>query len=115
VDIAPIVYQNASRADQYTGYVTIVEQNIRPDPKPKRIKLTGKKYTEFRRELCHQANSTCETCGEYAPLLWNGVFDEYWCGHVSHIRSRGAGGNDDFENCKWQCFDCHRAKHDGMS
>jgi len=85
---------------------------IHPDPKPKTIRLKGKAYTEFREEVCFQAESLCESCGQYAPLLIDGRFDLYRCGNVSHIRSRGAGGSDTLDNVRWYCFDCHRKWED---
>ena len=87
---------------------------FKPQPKPPRIKYEGKEYTAFRKKVATSANERCECCDCPAPrLLPEGGFDEYRCGHVSHIISRGAGGSDTLENTKWYCFKCHRAGHDG--
>lgn len=84
---------------------------MNPNPKNKPIRLKGKKYTEFRKDLADRAGEQCETCGIPVPRLFNGYFHAYWCGHVSHIKSRGAGGSDTMDNVKWECFECHSAKH----
>lgn len=88
---------------------------IHPQPKPKRVRLKGKAYTEFRKAVYEREQGICQGCRQYAPLLWGGVFNEYRCGHVSHKKSRGAGGGDTMDNVKWLCFDCHRAEHDGKA
>jgi hypothetical protein len=105
-----------------------VKQNtFTPQPKIKPIRLKGKKYTEFRKKLCKRANERCEVikrveghfqsyfarCDKYAPPDVGGVFNEYICGHVSHIRHHSVGGGDTMANCLWSCFDCHRKKHNG--
>jgi len=80
----------------------------KPMPKQKRIKLTGKAYTELRKALHKRARGHCESCCKYAPLLdEDGQFDVFRCGHVSHIKSKGAGGDDSPENCLWECFYCN--------
>jgi len=108
----------APNRDPLTGSVLRVWLNtegrmvlIRPVPKPKTIRLEGQAYTAFRKEVCDRAHSRCEICGKYAPLLIDGYFDLYGCGHVSHIKSRGAGGSDTLDNVKWSCSDCHYKRH----
>ena len=87
---------------------------FKPHPKKKRISLKGKAYTQFRKAVYNRAKGCCETCGRWVSLYRaNGDFDVYTCGHVSHIKSRGAGGDDSLENCILECFACHRARHDG--
>ena len=94
------------------------------DPKPKRIKLTGKAKTQLRKDLHDRAKGKCESCNKHLPLYifdhaGEPYFDEFRCGHVSHIKSRGAGGDDTMgengseNNVIWECFECHRARHDG--
>ena len=83
-----------------------------PNWKPKTIRLYGRDYKEFRESLFNRACGCCEDCGRYVPLYIDGEFDQYYCGHVSHIKSRGAGGEDTLDNAKWKCFDCHRREHD---
>ena len=82
------------------------------------IRLTGKAKTEFRKRVAERAGEICEKCGVFAPRLWNGAFNLLWCGHVSHIRSYGAGGGDEMDednnNVEWLCCACHREKHGGV-
>ena len=90
---------------------------MNPRPKKKRIKLKGKAYTDFRKQVAERANFLCADCGRYFPLLVDGGFCQYGCGHVAHIKSKGAGGDDVLENVKWKCFWCHekeRAWKGGM-
>jgi len=84
---------------------------MQPNPKPKTVKLKGAAYTKFRRVVYNRANGLCETCGSLAPLKYADCFVVLKCGHVSHIRSRGAGGSDILSNVIWQCFSCHSKKH----
>jgi hypothetical protein len=86
---------------------------IRPQPKHKAIRLIGKAYTDFRKNVHNRAHGMCEKCGDWSPYLLGGRFDLIQCGHISHIKSRGAGGSDTMDNGEWLCFWCHRAKHDG--
>lgn len=81
--------------------------------KEKPIRLKGKAKTEFRREVGERSIELCESCGCYAPISFYGVFDLYICGHLSHIKSYGAGGGDTHDNVKWQCYDCHINKKHG--
>ena len=88
-------------------------KTIRPDPKTKSFRLKGKAKTQFRKEVCERAGSRCESCGRYAPLLDDGVFNVFTCGHTSHRKSIGAGGSDTIENTDWLCYDCHINKEHG--
>lgn len=83
-------------------------------PKKVAIRLKGKKYTEFKKRLYKRASGRCETCGQPVPLTIYGRFNPYKCAHLSHIISIGAGGGDTEDNCKIECFKCHRKKHDGV-
>jgi len=74
-------------------------------PKPKRIKATGKAMEELRMEVFHRDQGRCQMCGRYAS--WES-------GHLAHIKSRGAGGDDVPENCRWLCFDCHIGVEHGV-
>ena len=83
-------------------------------PKPKTTRLKGKGKTEFRKKVFNRSSGFCEDCGVYAPLLDNdGLFDVFMCGHVSHIKSYGAGGGDTLDNVKWKCYNCHINKEHG--
>jgi 5-methylcytosine-specific restriction endonuclease McrA len=86
---------------------------INPQPKPKTVRLKGKAYTQFRIDLYNFYNGRCVDCDRWVPLYDNGYFDPFICAHVSHIKSRGAGGGDTFDNCTIKCFECHRKEHDG--
>lgn len=84
---------------------------MRPHPKPKTIRLKGKAYTEFRKSVHDRAGGECEQCGRHAPLLVDGRFHPIYCGHVSHKKSIGAGGNDILDNVCWHCPKCHGMHH----
>lgn len=80
-------------------------------PKPKTIRFRGPGYTAFRHAVGETYNETCQRCGRHSPILdIDGVFDVFTCGHVAHIKSRGAGGGDTMDNVSWQCFECHIIK-----
>ena len=82
-----------------------------PDPKPTTKRLHGKKRTLLRRECAKYYNYQCVDCGRYIPLYDSeGCFDMYTCGHMSHERGVGAGGEDNLENTRWRCCECHRKK-----
>lgn len=84
-----------------------------PKPKVKRVKAEGPERAKLRARLAKDAHYHCETCDTYLPLFWEGRFDLYRCGHTSHIKSAGSGGPDTVANCKYECWTCHRGKHDG--
>lgn len=71
---------------------------VTPIPKPKTVRLKGKAMEQLRWQVYRRANGFCETCGK-----WVGFAD----GHLSHIKSRGAGGGDTLENTRWKCVECH--------
>ena len=81
-------------------------------PKNKPTRLKGAKYTEFKRELYKKYDGRCYQCGRWRPLTINGVFDEYRCAHVSHIK-HGAQKEDTLKGARIACFDCHRKSHNG--
>ena len=76
-------------------------------PKIKPIRLKGKDYTRFRQEVGRAANWTCKTCKAHAPAKVLGVFNLFYCGHVSHIRHHSIGGGDIMSNVIWECKRCH--------
>ena len=77
-------------------------------PKPAITRLKGKRRSELRREVCELHGARCSVCGRHAPLLdRDGVFDVFTCGHMSHVKSTGSGGDDTVENITWKCFKCH--------
>ena len=82
-------------------------------PKKKPIRLKGKAKKDFRIAVGTRAYFHCEICGIYAPVDFYGEFDLHYCGHVSHIKSYGAGGGDTMDNVKWKCFSCHIEKEHG--
>ena len=81
------------------------------DPKPKTKRLKGKAYTELRHEVGLNAKWRCEICGNYAPFTTDGRFDQKFCGHVHHKKTKGSGGADDIKNCQWLCSWCHDKQH----
>ena len=78
---------------------------MKPDPKPKRIKLSVKGYQELREEACKRAMGHCESCFSWCPMS---------NGHLHHVRSRGAGGGDVIDNVMWLCYMCHDKEHRGL-
>ena len=81
--------------------------------KQKTVRLKGKAKTKFRRKVAWRAFGFCEECNGNAPIFVDGVFDVFTCGHVSHIKSYGAGGGDTMDNVKWKCYQCHIVKEHG--
>lgn len=85
--------------------------SINPQPKPETTRLKGLKYKAFREQVFQHYEGICAECGDFAPLYdYEGVFDIWVCGHVAHIKSRGAGGGDVIENVRWKCPSCHLNK-----
>lgn len=79
-----------------------------PRPKKKRIKKEPAEKREMRRKLSIDSNNRCVTCDRYAPFEdKDGQFDLYKCGHLSHIKTVGSGGDDVEENVLYECFECH--------
>lgn len=72
------------------------------DPKPQTTRLTGKALAKLRREVYNQAKGLCSSCGAWIP------FSD---GHLSHDKSKGAGGADTLENTEWLCWQCHGGEH----
>ncbi len=92
--------------------------SAQPYPKKVRIKLSGKDKSALRKALYDRSKGRCETCGQFVPLFvydYGGqqYFDEFRCGHTSHGKSVGSGGDDTLENTKYECMSCHFAKHSG--
>ena len=77
-------------------------------PKIKPVRLFGKAKTEFRRKTGKTAKEVCQTCGRFAPIK-HPIFgyNLKYVGHLSHIKSYGAGGGDTSDNVKWECWYCH--------
>jgi len=71
---------------------------IYPDPKKHTIRLKGKAMEQLRRECYIRDTGICKSCGN--PTSWER-------GHMAHIRSRGAGGEDILSNVLWKCMECH--------
>ena len=84
--------------------------------KQKTIRLKGKAYTEFRAKVFEKYGGKCQKCRCKAPLYdQDGQFSWKTCGHVSHIKGRGAGGGDVMENVKWLCPKCHLQGEHGLN
>ncbi len=85
-----------------------------PHPKHKAIRLHGKAYAELKRKVWIRDGGRCVTCNAKVPLKdWDGQFDRFTCAHLSHIKSRGAGGDDTPENTQIKCYSCHIGKEHG--
>ena len=82
------------------------------NPKPHVIRLKGKAYTKFRSEVFEHYEGLCAVCGCYAPLMDDGVFSVFDCGHVAHNRSRSIVG-DILSAVSWKCPKCHHGKEHG--
>ncbi|NQT04169.1 MAG: hypothetical protein HQ580_19240 [Planctomycetes bacterium] len=90
-----------------------IYEKHKPNPKIKAVRLYGKAKQKFRVGVAKIANEFCK-CGTYAPAnLENGSFDVFRCGHLSHIKSYGAGGGDALDNVEWKCYNCHMLGEDG--
>lgn len=64
----------------------------------KRIKLKGKDMEALRRACFKRDGYRCTQCGE--AVSWQS-------GHMSHIKSKGAGGHDRIDNVTTKCRNCH--------
>jgi hypothetical protein len=71
-----------------------------------RVRLHGPEKTQLRADVYLRAKGFCERqlpgCIGYTP--WKS-------GHLSHVRSVGAGGADTAENTLWSCAGCHMKSH----
>ena len=70
--------------------------------KKKTVRLTGKALGRLRIQTHNRADGKCEACGRVTPVD---------VGHLSHVRSRGAGGADTLDNTEWNCSECHGGEH----
>ena len=80
-------------------------------PKPTRIRLSGTKYSKLKKAVYKRDNGKCQVCGIWLPLSDGEVFNVFTCAHLSHIKSRGSGGEDTPENTEILCFKHHMEKH----
>ena len=74
-----------------------------PQPKKKRIKLSPREWQKLRKEKWFEADGRCWDCGEFTKL--HGTL--FSAGHLCHIKSKGAGGDDSAENTRIKCYACH--------
>jgi len=84
-----------------------------PQPKEEKpIRLKGAARAKFRAEVFEHFGGICAKCGQYAPLYgWDGVYNPFTCGDVSHIRHHSVGGGDTLDNVKWRHHRCHMERH----
>jgi len=79
------------------------------------VRLSGRKYTEFRQKVFEKYAGICQVCFNYAPIRdHDGQFSFKTCGHVSHIKGVGSGGSDTIDNVTWKCYDCHIIGEHGL-
>jgi 5-methylcytosine-specific restriction endonuclease McrA len=76
----------------------------KPDPKPQRIKLNSKDYSELRKKVWKKQNGLCAECGQWVKLDGDTIFNT---AHLAHIKSRGSGGSDVESNVRILCPFCH--------
>jgi len=86
---------------------------IRPNSKPTRTRLKGRDYTRLRKAVYERAGGRCETCKRWVPLYVDGVFDERFCGHLSHKR-HGSNKEDTMEGTMLECPECHGKRNSPM-
>lgn len=70
-----------------------------PQPKRPPIKLDrgSKEWAELKDKVCMKEFGHCQICHCYCLKS----------GECHHIKTRGAGGDDSFENLQWVCRNCH--------
>ena len=85
---------------------------MNPDPKKKAVRLSPFERAKLKKSLyLGRARRRCETCNEPIPWSVGGVWDQFTCAHLSHIKSQGSGGEDSEKNCRIECPSCHMAHH----
>jgi len=75
---------------------------MKPDPKPKRIKLSKEAQKDLRMMIWQKQGYSCNTCGRNILLKYS---------HMHHKKTRGAGGEDTQDNCLILCPECHIDTH----
>lgn len=80
-------------------------------PKKKRIKLTGRAYSNLRKKVWKKQHGLCAECGRWVRLDGDTVFNT---AHLAHIKSRGSGGDDSEENTRILCYRCHILEEHGL-
>jgi len=68
---------------------------MRPNPKPKKIKLSPEEYTVLRRLVYYEQHGICKGCGLWFP------FNQF----SLHHKDRAIG--DVRENVEGYCVPCH--------
>jgi 5-methylcytosine-specific restriction endonuclease McrA len=66
--------------------------------------LKGKELSVFKKSLIITQGNRCYHCRKWLETFSN---------HLHHIKSKGAGGGDEHNNCVVLCVKCHRDAHDG--
>lgn len=85
------------------------KSRLRPRPKSKQEREA---MLELRTQVWLRDGATCQL--RIPPNPGDEPCWDYVCwdfGHLSHIKSRGAGGEDTPENCVWSCPPCHMRSH----
>jgi len=73
------------------------------NPKKPRIKIdwSSKEGINLRDRVKMKNYGYCQICNEYCLMG----------GELHHTKTRGAGGDDTFENLMWVCRKCHAKTH----
>ena len=80
------------------------QQRREKDPKPKRIKLKGKAYSDLRKAVWKLQYRRCANCGKWV------ILEE---AHLHHKKTKGSGGDDTAENTEILCWYCHMVDEHG--
>ena len=88
--------------------------HFNPQPKHKRLDLSPYERNKLKVRLYRKAGGSCQTCGHWIPLKLESGFSIIGCAHLSHIKSKKAGGDDSEENCIIECFHCHIQDRHGL-
>ena len=80
---------------------------IYPNPKMKRTALSAIMWKRLRRDKWVEQGGRCISCRR--PVKLHG--DLYEAGHLHHVKTKGAGGDDAAENTVIMCFECHNQIH----
>ena len=93
--------------------ISTTGNNLPMFPKPGTVRLKGKKMEALRVACFLRDRGRCKQCARRVALT---ELDARWdmpVMHLAHIRSRGAGGEDQLFNVRVLCPECHIKEHNG--